>query len=136
DQISRTARQLGASFGLAAQAVAHPKLPAGFDALLVVTPEHCRTFAADGWTKADLRARIREVTTHPLAWWRRDDECGEGIPVGAINADDSTMFPKFLHDGQLPIVVAGSTAGMFSAIVGGWVSGPTGSQMVTRRINP
>jgi hypothetical protein len=59
DQISRTARQLATSFGLAAQTVGHPKLPAAFDAFFVVSPEHCRTFAADGWSKADVRARIR-----------------------------------------------------------------------------
>jgi hypothetical protein len=53
-----------------------------------------------------------------------------------VSDDDTMAFPKFLHDGQLPIVVAGSDAGLFSAIVGGWVSGPTGSQMVTRRIDP
>ena len=135
DQVSRTARQLATSFGLAAQAVAHPKLPAAFDALFVVSPEHCARFADDGWTKADLRARIREVTTQPLSYWRRDDECGEGLMPGQVSDDDTMMFPKFLHDGQLPIAVAGSDAGLFSAIVGGWVSGATGSQMVTRRIS-
>jgi hypothetical protein len=135
DQISRSARHLATSLGLAAQSVGHPKLPAGFDAMLVISPEHCRSFAADGWSKADVRARIREVTTKPLGEWRRNDECGEGLPAGAVSTDDSTPFPKFLHDGQLPIVVAGSRAGMFSAIIGGWVTGPTGSQMVTRRIS-
>jgi hypothetical protein len=28
-------------------------------------------------------------------------------------------------------VVAGGTAGKFSAVLGSWVTGPTGSQMVT-----
>jgi hypothetical protein len=74
------------------------------------------------------------MTTHPLAWWRRDAEVGEGLAAGQISDDDTMALGKFLHDGQLPIVVAGSGAGMFSAIVGGWVTGPTGSQMVTRKI--
>ena len=134
DQSSRTARALGGTFGMAAQATAHPKLGGAFDALFVVSPEHCRTFSADGWSKADLRARIRELTTHPLGYWRRDAEVGEGLRRHQISDDDTVMFPKFLHDGQLPIVVAGSRAGMFSMIVGGWVSGATGSVMVTRKV--
>lgn len=134
DQISRTARQVATSIGLCAATVAHPKLPGGFDALVIVSPEHCARFRDDGWSKADLRARIREVTTRPLGSWRRDDECGEGVPPGALGDDDDMPLAKFLHDGQLPIVVAGSDAGLFSALVGGWVSGAGGSQMVTRRI--
>ena len=135
DQLSRTSRQLATSFGLCAQSVAHPKIPGGFDALFVVSPEHCRTFAADGWLKDDVRSHIRAVTTRPLAEWRRDEECGEGLPPGAVSDDDTTPLPKFFSDDQIPIVVAGGDAGMFSAIVGGWVAGPTGSQMVTRRIS-
>jgi hypothetical protein len=34
----------------------------------------------------------------------------------------------------LLIVHAGGTAGLFSAIIGGWVSGTAGSQPVTRAI--
>jgi thiol-disulfide isomerase/thioredoxin len=136
DQISRGARQVATSLGLCAATVGHPKLPAAFDALVIVSPEHCARFANEGWSKMDVRARIREVTTRPLGEWRRDEECGEGLPAGAISDDDSMPLSKFVHDGQLPIVVAGSGAGLFSAIVGGWVSGSGGSQMVTRRITP
>src|SRR5947208_3787360 len=38
DQSSRAARALGGTFGLAAQATAHPKLGGAFDALFVVSP--------------------------------------------------------------------------------------------------
>jgi hypothetical protein len=42
-------------------------------------------------------------------------------------------LPKF-RDGGLLIVHAGGTAGLFSAIVGGWSSGPAGSQTVTKEV--
>ena len=45
-------------------------------------------------------------------------------------------LPKF-RPGGLGILHAGGTAGLFSAIISGWVaSGPKGSQMVTREIKP
>ena len=42
-------------------------------------------------------------------------------------------LPKFRPDGLL-IVHAGGGAGLFSAIIGGWVNGATGSQPVTREV--
>jgi hypothetical protein len=42
--------------------------------------------------------------------------------------------PKF-RDGGLWFVHAGGSAGLFSAIIGGWVSGQAGSEMVTREIS-
>jgi hypothetical protein len=40
------------------------------------------------------------------------------------------------RDGGLHIVSAGGSAGMFSAIIGGWVaSGERGSQLVSQKIN-
>ena len=61
-RLSRTAHALGGSYGLALEAVCHPKSHGQGEVLLVVSPEHVDTFARDGWTKADLRARIQEVT--------------------------------------------------------------------------
>ena len=37
---------------------------------------------------------------------------------------------------QLWFVHAGSTAGMFSAIIPGWIAGPGGSQPVTKEVRP
>ena len=55
--------------------------------------------------------------------------CDEGIPetLGAA------AWPKFRPDG-LWLVHAGGTAGMFSAIIGGWINGETGSQPVTKEV--
>ena len=52
----------------------------------------------------------------------------EGLPEGLAGA----TVPKFGDDGLL-LVHAGGGAGLFSAIIGGWINGPGGSQPVTRR---
>ena len=54
----------------------------------------------------------------------------EGLPESMREAE----VPKF-RDGGLLIAHAGGTAGMFSAIVGGWSSGPAGSEPVTREVS-
>ena len=43
---------------------------------------------------------------------------------------DAAPLPKF-RPGGLLLAHAGGTAGMFSAVIGGWVSGATGSEPVT-----
>ena len=53
DQLSRTARSLGASMGWCLETMAHPKLHRMGEVLLVVSPEHARTFARESCTKAD-----------------------------------------------------------------------------------
>jgi hypothetical protein len=57
----------------------------------------------------------------------------EGMPLPEQAAD--AEIPKFLP-GNLHIVFAGSGAGLFSAILGGWLTGATGSQVVTKEIRP
>ena len=54
----------------------------------------------------------------------------EGLPEGFKDA----TLPKFRPDGLL-VVHAGGTAGLFSAIIGGWVNGATGSQPVTMEVD-
>jgi len=146
DQMSRTARSLATSFGLCLDAVAHPKLHGYGEVVLVVSPEHARTFAADGWSKTDLRRRIQEVTRRPLAACLPDAECAEGIPPESLPAELrgpdgrprpevlALPVPKFRRDEDVLLVVAGGTAGKFSAVVGGWVGGRMGSLAVTREI--
>src|SRR5207248_1663887 len=55
----------------------------------------------------------------------------EGLPEGLAGA----TVPKFRDDGLL-LVHAGGGAGLFSAIIGGWINGPGGSQPVTREVRP
>jgi hypothetical protein len=130
DQLSRTPESLAKSFALCLRSVAHPKLAMAFDAMLIVSPEHASRFRDAGWTKARLRDELMALLIFPGAEMIRGaDGCEEGLPGGFAGAD----IPKFTKDGLL-IVHAGGGAGLFSAIVGGWVGGATGSIPVTKEI--
>ena len=58
-----------------------------------------------------------------------DPTSTEGIPE---HLRDLTL-PKF-RPGGLLLVHAGGGAGLFSAIIGGWANGDTGSQPTTREV--
>ena len=48
-----------------------------------------------------------------------------------ITIDGEPHYRKFASVDNLKIIVAGGTAGKFSAVLGSWLSGPRGSQSVT-----
>jgi hypothetical protein len=127
DQLSREPGSLARTFAAGLRSVAHPKLPIAFDAVLVVSPEHARVFAEAGWDKARLHAELAELLALPGEEIVRG---AGGIAEGVPEAFAGATLPKF-RDGGLLIVHAGGRAGMFSAIIGGWVNGETGSQPVT-----
>ena len=132
DQASRTPESLAQSFAGALRTVAHPKLPMAFDAFMVVSPEHARVFRDAGWSKARLREELlARLTIDGSELVRGAGGCEEGIPEALGGA----AWPKFRPDG-LWFVHAGGTAGMFSAIIGGWINGETGSQPVTQEVGP
>jgi hypothetical protein len=56
-----------------------------------------------------------------------------GIDEGVPPEYAGTVLPKF-RPGGLLVAHAGGDAGMFSAIIGGWLGGPAGSEPVTRQI--
>ncbi|HMG25967.1 MAG TPA: thioredoxin family protein [Acidimicrobiia bacterium] len=130
DQLSRTPESLARSLAACIRAVPHPKMALGFDAILVVSPEHGRVFREGGWSKARLREEL-------LALLQLDGDevvrgaggITEGLPEGVAGM----TVPKLRDDGLL-IVHAGGGAGLFSAIIGGWINGPGGSQPVTREV--
>jgi len=136
DQTSRTARGVCTSLGLAMQSVAHPRWGGYGDVFLVLSPEHVQTIARDGWSKDDVRARIQEVTSRPLSELLADEDCREGVPAKlAAGSDPATVrLSKFRDPAKIHVVVAGGPAGKFSAVIGGWVQGPMGSEIVTRKI--
>jgi hypothetical protein len=108
----------------------HPKLALYADAVLVVAPEHARVFREAGWSKKQLREELMELLTRPGRDMVRGARgCAEGMPESLEGAD----IPKFAPDGLL-IVHAGGRAGLFSAVIGGWVRGTIGSQPVTREV--
>ena len=132
DQISRTPESLARTFALALRAVGHPKLALAFDALLVVSPEHGRVFREAGWDRARLLAELEPLLVlQPGELRRGAGGIDEGMPPGV----DTAPLPKF-RPGGLLVTHAGGTAGMFSAVIGGWVSGISGSEPVTVPIEP
>ena len=131
DQLSRTPESLAGSFAACLRTVAHPKLFGRWDALVVISPEHARTFRQAGWSKPQVRSRLLELLTVPAEELVRDvDGIAEGMPTSSDGA-----LTKF-SPGGLWLVHAGGQAGMFSAIIGGWSGGPGGSQLVTREVGP
>ncbi len=130
DQLSRTPESLARTFAACLRTVMHPKAVIAADAMLVVSPEHARVFREAGWTKARLHQELDELLRLPGAELVRGAQgIAEGIPERLAGA----TLPKF-RPGGLLIVHAGGTAGLFSAIVGGWVSGTIGSEPVSREI--
>jgi hypothetical protein len=130
DQLSREAGSLARSFAACLRTVAHPKMAIGFDTFVVVSPEHARVFREAGWSKARLREEILGHLQLPgEEMVRGAGGIIEGMPEGFREA----TLPKFGPEG-LWFVHAGGRAGLFSAIIGGWVNGPTGSQPVTHEV--
>jgi hypothetical protein len=131
DQKSRTPESLARSFALCLRTVDHPKLAMAGDAVLVVSPDHCRVFIEAGWSKARLLQELTELLLLP------GDEMvvgAGGIAEGVPAALAGKPVPKF-RPGGLLIVRAGGGAGLFSAIIAGWAaSGPVGSIPVTQEI--
>jgi hypothetical protein len=83
------------------------------DTLLVMGPEHARTIAEDGWSKADVREFL----------WT---ETRAGV--------DGALVPKFRAPEHLHLVVAGGPAGRFSAWLPGWPFPGSPSRLVFKRI--
>jgi hypothetical protein len=79
--------------------------------MIVIGPEHARVFAEGGWDKWRVRAELNE---HLFS------AAGRKVPEPRWDSP--------------AIVFAGGDAGLFAALIEGWVSGPTGSQMICHEI--
>ena len=130
DQLSRDPDSLARSFASCLRSVGHPKLVLGFDAFVVVSPEHLRTFREAGWDKDRLRTEVMSHLQIPAEEIMRGvGGIAEGVPTSLAGR----LLPKF-RPGGLWFVRAGGDAGMFSAIIGGWANGAIGSELVTKEI--
>lgn len=132
DQLSRDPESLARTMAAALNAIHHPKLVLGFDAILAVAPDHSRVFIDSGWTRQQTAERINELTTRPGAELVRGaGDIAEGVPEFLAEAD----LPKF-REGGLHLVHCGGGAGLFSAVIGGWVNGEVGAQPVCVEVDP
>ena len=131
DQKSRDPDSLARNMAASLRAVVNTKLYGVADAVLVVCPEHRRVFREGGWNKDDLKNALYDNLMTPGS----DLILGaRGIAEGMPKKFENKVVGKFRDDG-LHITSTGSKAGMFSAIISGWVaSGERGSQLVSQRI--
>jgi len=138
DQRSRTAPHLLATVAASMAVIEHHKMTHWGDTLLVFSPEHAAIVAGDGWSKADVRRFLFERLQRPVCELVPGDNGGDGLPEHVLRkfADpehDTTLIPKFRAPEHIKILVAGGTAGRFSAVVPGWTFSK-GSNLVVRRI--
>lgn len=143
DHATRTAEQLALSLGWSMAALwNHKNFPLFSDTVLIVCPEHAKTFAQDGWSKQQLRQFLFEQIRRPVRELRPGVKGGEGFGVSMLRSGgkdrepptDDTLIPKFPKPENIVIVVAGGTAGRFSAAVPGWAGGDAGSRITTKEI--
>jgi hypothetical protein len=131
DQQSREPESLARSFAESLKAIHNVKLAPCCDALLVICPEHERTFRNAGWAKARLYEELYKLCEIP----------GEELVAGAkgiAEGGPASLAGKTVNKfrpGGLMIVRAGGGAGMFSGIIGGWSQGgPRGSIPITKEV--
>ena len=131
DQKSRDPDSLARNMAASLRAVVNTKLYGVADAVLVVCPEHRRVFREGGWNKDVLKNALYDNLMTPGSELILG---AQGIAEGMPEKFENKVIGKFRDDG-LHITSAGSKAGMFSAIISGWVaSGERGSQLVSQRI--
>jgi hypothetical protein len=119
DQKSRTPEALTRSFAMSLVKMGHPKLVQSARAILVLSPEHYAIYREAGWDRKRIERALYEATIRPgTELVAGADGIGEGVPADRAGE----MVPKF-HDDGLMVVRAGGPAGLFSAILPGWLAG-------------
>jgi hypothetical protein len=131
DERSRTPESLARTLAFALRS-GNSRLMFGSDALLVISPDHGRIFREAGWSRARLREEFADLLTLPAPELLR--------AVGTVDAAAAPQqagprLPK-PREGGLLLAYAGGPAGLFSAVIDGWLSGVRGSVPVTREVGP
>jgi hypothetical protein len=136
DQLARTPEAMAASLAAALEHVATQRQRIAFDAMLVIGPEHGRIFRDAGWSREHLQRRLYELTQSRAGDLERGTGgIAEGLPPEWI-PDPEALIAKFAAAERILITYAGGDAGLFSAVLGGWVSGEIGSSPQTVSIEP
>jgi hypothetical protein len=138
DHLSRTGEDLLITLAHSLAVISHHKSTHHGDTLVVLSPEHARLLAGDGWDRPRMRTYLWERLRKPVRDLVPGVDGGEGLPAHVLAkfADpgrETALIAKLREPANLKFVVAGGTAGRFSAVVAGWTF-PKMSRMVTRRI--
>jgi hypothetical protein len=124
-QRARAPEDLLATLAASMAVVSHHKMTHWGDTLLVLSPEHAKIPGDAGWTKADVRRWLWERLRRPVRELLPGKDGGEGLPEHVLAKfkepeREATLIPKFRSPDNIKILVAGGSAGRFSAIVPGW----------------
>ena len=138
-QRSRTPDDLMPTIAGSMAVISHHRMTHWGDTLLVLSPEHAKILGDAGWKKADVRRWLHERLQWPVRELVPGRDGGEGLPEHVLakyrDPDrETTRIPKFRAPEHIKVLVAGGTAGRFSAIVPGWTFSK-GSNLVFRRIH-
>ena len=137
-QRSRTPEDLLPTLAASMAVISHHKMTHWGDTLVVLSPEHAKIFGDAGWKKGDVRRWLHDRLQWPVRELLPGLDGGEGLPEHVVAkfrdpGRENAMIPKFRSPENIKLVVAGGTAGRFSAIVPGWTFSK-GSNLVFRRI--
>jgi hypothetical protein len=130
---ARTARGVLKSISYALATVWSYRACLNYEAMVVLGPEHVHTIHRDGFSKRDVREFLFENTGVPLRCYDETpcDGAAQRSMYKEIRIDGEPCYQKFRAPESIKLVVAGGTAGKFSAVLGSWSAGPRGCQMVT-----
>ena len=132
DQKSRSADSLTRMLAQSLLGSVSSRVVMGIDAMLVLSPEHMARYRDAGWDRSRF---MEELANHLMVDADSIIIGSGGIEEGLPQDFAGLSLPKF-RPGGLLVVHAGGPAGLFSAVIGGWVNGPTGSEPVTKEIMP
>ncbi len=133
DQKSREPESLIESIAGSLKIVNHVAMSNASDAVVIIGPEHGRIFDSAGWSKEQAVESLHRVTRVPKG---SDLKMGthEEASVDSKRAKEGSDSPKF-RDGGLTLIRAGGDAGLFSAIIPGWLmKGATGTEPITKEV--
>ncbi len=136
DQLVREPEALAAMLAVALEHVASPRQRLAWDAMLVLGPEHGRIFAAADWSRERVQEELHRRTHRPAVELVRGTG---GVAEGVARewfADLETPVAKFMSAERILLAHAGGDAGLFSSVIGGWVSGEAGSTPQSASVEP
>ena len=130
DQRSREPESLVASLAQSMRTINHVDMVNASDVVVVIGPEHGRLFDGAGWTKLQVVEALHDGLLVPGRDLGMIGENGNGNDLDAVDR----KLPRF-RSGGIRLVRAGGDAGLFSAIIPGWLmKGSLGSDPVTKEI--
>jgi hypothetical protein len=138
DHASRTAKSLAGSLGWSMAGLWNSKhFPLYSHTMLLVGPEHARTFADEGWSREDVARYLHEAIRVPYRSLAPTEDHGEGTNLRFAKTQPApdALVSKFPSSEEIHVLVAGGTAGRFSMAIPGWLGTRNGSQPLTRLVD-